>query len=260
VGLAWAGDALLAIALLRAVAPAFAAARAHEPSVAVVAAAETEARVAVDEGGEEDVAVEEAEVIVEETPTARPAPLTWIEAPGIVYALLATLIGAIPSLLLAFGAVTAAESLTQSLAVSTALTYGPTGYTLPPGQWLPGLVWIAALILGAIMAIPLLRAKMRAGETYLGGQSAAEASDPTQFTEIDTLAEPVAAWSDLRGVMDSSWTTPGRGRLLDDLESDDGAEDGIGAVSADEESDADADDAADVTSASRERVSKAGEQ
>jgi hypothetical protein len=261
-GLAWAGDALLAIALLRAVAPAFAAARAHEPSVEVVAAAETEALVAVDEGDEEDAAVEESEAIVAETPAARPAPLTWAEAPGVIYALLATLVGAVPSLLLAFGAVAAAESLTQSLAVSTALSYGPTGYTLPPGQWLPGLVWIAALILGAIMAVPLLRAKMRAGETYLGGQSAAEVSDPTQFAEIAALAEPGAAWSDLRGVMDSSWTTPGRGRLLDDLESGDGEEGGMSAVSADEQSDADTDDADDAneTSASRERVSKAGEQ
>jgi formate hydrogenlyase subunit 3/multisubunit Na+/H+ antiporter MnhD subunit len=261
VGLAWAGDALLAIALLRAVAPAFAAARAHEPSVEVATAAETVARIAVDEGDEENAAVEEAEAIVAETPAARPSPLTWAEAPGIICGLLATLVGAVPSLLLAFGAVAAAESLTQSLAVSTALSYGPTGYILPPGQWLPGLVWIAALILGAIMAIPLLRAKMRAGETYLGGQSAAEASDPAQFTEIGALAEPSAAWSDLRGVMDSSWTTPGRGRLLDDLESGgDGEEDGIGVVSADEESDADTEDAADETSASRERVSKAGEQ
>lgn len=261
VGLAWAGDALLLIALLRAVAPAFAAARAREPSEEAVAAAETEALVAVDEGADETAVVEEAEVIVTESPAARPAPLTWAEAPGIVYALLAALVGAVPSLLLAFNAVAAAASLTQSLEVSTALTYGPTGYTLPPGQWLPGLVWIAALILGAIMAIPLLRAKMRTGETYLGGQFAAEATNPARYAEIASLAEPEAAWSDLRGAMDSSWTTPGRGRILDELESaSDADDDSVETEATTEESDAEADDAADHTSASRERVSKAGEQ
>jgi formate hydrogenlyase subunit 3/multisubunit Na+/H+ antiporter MnhD subunit len=259
VGLAWAGDALLALALLRAVAPAFAAARVHEPSVEVVTAAETEALVAVDEGVEENIAVEEAEAVVPESPSARPAPLTWMEAPGVVYALLAIVIGAVPGLLLAFNAVAASESITQSLAVSTTLSYGPTGYTLPPGQWLPGLVWIAALILGGIMAIPLVRAKMRTGEVYLGGQSAAEATDPTRFTEIAALAEPDTVWSDLRGAIDSTWATPGRGRLLDELESG-GEEDGVDMISEEKENNADIDEAADETSASRERVSKAGEQ
>jgi formate hydrogenlyase subunit 3/multisubunit Na+/H+ antiporter MnhD subunit len=259
VGLAWAGDALLAIALLRAVAPAFAAARTSHAADAVVAIAETEALVAVDEGADETVAVEEE--IVAEEPAARPALITWDEAPGIVYALLATLVGAIPSLLLSFGALAAAESLTQSLAVSTALTYGPMGYTLAPGQWLPGLVWIAALILGAIMATPLLRARMRTGETYLGGQSGAETLDTTRFAEIASLAEPGAAWSDLRAAIDSGWTTPGRGRILDELEgASDAEEDDVEVETTTEEREAETDDAADDTNASRERVSKAGEQ
>jgi formate hydrogenlyase subunit 3/multisubunit Na+/H+ antiporter MnhD subunit len=261
VGLGWAGDALLAIALLRAVAPAFAAARTSHIADAVVAVAETEALVAVDEGDDETAAVEEAEAVVAEEPSSRPALVTWDEAPGVVYALLATLVGAVPSLLLSFGALASAESLTQSLAVSTALTYGPTGYTLAPGQWLPGLVWIAALILGAIMVIPLLRARMRTGEAYLGGQSAAEAIDTTRFTEIASLAEPGAAWSDLRAAMDSGWTTPGRGRILDELESaSDAEEDDVEVETTTEERDDEADDAADDTNASRERVSKAGEQ
>jgi formate hydrogenlyase subunit 3/multisubunit Na+/H+ antiporter MnhD subunit len=261
IGLGWAGDALLVIALLRAVAPAFAAAQTSHASDAVVAVAETEALVAVDEGDDEPAAVEEAEDIVAEETPARPAPVTWDEAPGIVYALLATLVGAVPSLLLSFGALAAAESLTQSLAVSPALTYGPTGYTLAPGQWLPGLVWIAALILGAIMAIPLLRARMRTGEAYLGGQSAAKAIDATRFAEIASLAEPGAAWSDLRAAMDSGWTTPGRGRILDELEgASDAEEDDVEVEATTEKRDDEADDAADDTNASRERVSKAGEQ
>ena len=261
VGLGWAGDALLVIALLRAVAPAFAAARTSYAADAVVAVAETEAVVAVDEGDDETAAVEEAEEIVAEEPAARAALVTWDEAPGIVYALLATLIGAVPSLLLSLGALAAAESLTQSLAVSPSLTYGATGYTLAPGQWLPGLVWIAALILGAITAIPLLRARMRTGETYLGGQSAAEAIDSTRFAEIASLAEPGAAWSDLRGAMDSGWTTPGRGRILDELEgASDTEEDDVEVEATIEKRDAETDDAADDMNASRERVSKAGEQ
>ncbi|HEY7092774.1 MAG TPA: proton-conducting transporter membrane subunit [Ktedonobacterales bacterium] len=261
VGLAWAGDALLVIALLRAVAPAFAAAQTSHAADAAVTVAETEALVAVDEGDDETVAVEEAEAVVAEEPSVRPAPLTWDEAPGIVYALLATLVGAVPSLLLSFGALAAAESLTQSLAVSPALTYGPTGYTLAPGQWLPGLVWIAALILGAIMAIPLLRARTRTGEAYLGGQSAAEDIDATRFAEVASLAEPGAAWSDLRAAMDSGWTTPGRGRILDELEGASDAEgDDVEVEAATEERDDEADAAADDTNASREHVSKAGEQ
>jgi NADH:ubiquinone oxidoreductase subunit 5 (subunit L)/multisubunit Na+/H+ antiporter MnhA subunit len=261
VGLGWAGDALLAIALLRAVAPAFAAAPTSYAADAAVAIADTDALVAVDEGENETDVVEEAEEIVAEEPTARPALVTWDEAPGIIFALLATLIGAVPSLLLSFGALAAAESLTQSLEVSTALTYGPTGYTLAPGQWLPGLVWIAALVLGAIMAIPLLRARMRTGETYLGGQSAVEAIDTTQVAEIASLAEPGAAWSDLRAVMDSGWTTPGRARILDELEGASDAEDeGVEVETTPENRDATTDETADDTNASRERVSKAGEQ
>jgi formate hydrogenlyase subunit 3/multisubunit Na+/H+ antiporter MnhD subunit len=264
VGLAWAGDALLAIALLRAIAPAFAARVedvSEEASAEAVAATETEALVAVDEGADETVAGEESEAIVSEAPATRPTPLTWDEAPGIVYALLATLVGAVPSLLLAFNAVASAESLTQSLVVSTALSYGPTGYTLPSGQWLPGLVWIAALILGAIIAIPLLRAKTRTGDVYLGGQSAAEVTDPTRFSEIASLAEPEAAWSDLRGAMVSGWTTPGRGRILDEFgDASDAEEDGVEAEIADAEGDSETDGATEDASASREQVSKAGEQ
>jgi formate hydrogenlyase subunit 3/multisubunit Na+/H+ antiporter MnhD subunit len=261
VGLAWAGDALLVIALLRAVAPAFAAARTSKSPDAALAVSETEALVAVDEGDDETIAVEESEEIVAEAPAARPAFVSWEETPGIVFALLATLVGAVPSLLLSFGALAAAESLTQSLAVSTALTYGPTGYALAPGQWLPGLVWIAALILGAIMAIPLLRARTRIGETYLGGQSTAETVDSARFAEIASLAEPGAAWSDLRAAMDSGWTTPGRGRILDELEgAGDAEDDDVESEATTEERDAETDDAADDTNASREQVSKAGEQ
>jgi formate hydrogenlyase subunit 3/multisubunit Na+/H+ antiporter MnhD subunit len=261
VGLAWAGDALLVIALLRAVAPAFAAARTIHAADAVGAVTETEALAAIDEGDDETVAVEEAEAVAAEESSVRPAPVTWDEAPGIVYALLATLVGAVPSLLLSIGALAAAESLTQSLAVSPALTYGPTGYTLAPGQWLPGLVWIAALILGAIMAIPLLRARLRTGEAYLGGQSAAETIDATRFAEVASLAEPGAAWSDLRAAMDSGWTTPGRGRILDELEgASDAEEDDVEVQATTKKPDDEAGDAADETSASRESVSKAGEQ
>ncbi len=263
VGLAWAGDALLALALLRAVVPAFAAARPQKPSDEVIAAAETEALVEVDEGVEETAVVEEVEE-VEATP--RRALLTWAEAPGVVYALLAALIVAVPGLLLASGAFAAAESLTQALAVSEVLKYGPSGYTLTPGQWLPGLVWIAALILGGIVAIPLLRDRTHAGATYLGGQSALEVAAesegvPPQFTETVGLASPDDTWSDLRGAMNSGWTTPVRGRLLDDLEgANDAEEEDVEEVAVDEDGDAEADEVRDESNASPEHVSKAGEQ
>jgi hypothetical protein len=266
VGLAWAGDALLALALLRAVAPAFAAARPHAPSEEVIAAAETEALADIDEGVDETVAVEEVEEVEGGAEPQRRSWLTWAEAPGVVYALLATLIGAIPALLLASGAVAAAESLTQALAVSEVLKYGPTGYTLTPGQWLPGLVWIAALLLSLIVAIPLLRARTRSGALYLGGQSAlgvaAEDEEaPRQFTETAGLAAPDDAWSDLRVAMTSGWTTPIRGRLLDDLEGGSDAEErDVAEDTADEESEAEADGVTDEAGASREHVSKAGEQ
>lgn len=255
VGLAWAGDALLAIALLRAVAPAFSAARAHDKYIAAAATEE----IVADSGGAEE-AVEETTVLVAKTASARPAPLTWAEAPGVVYALLAALIGAVPSLLLSFGALAAAESLTQALSLSEVLKYGPTGYTLTPGQWLPGLLWIAALLLGLIVAIPLLRMRTRPGDIYLAGQPAGEAAD-AQFSEIATLATPNDTWRDLRPAMDSGWTTPGRGRILDELDNasepdeEDGEADALG-----EESEAEPEAVTDEASASRERVSKAGEQ
>jgi formate hydrogenlyase subunit 3/multisubunit Na+/H+ antiporter MnhD subunit len=261
VGLAWAGDALLALALLRAVAPAFAAARAPAPDEAAIATAETEALVAVDEGVEEIVTVEEAENLITEPASARRSLLTWEEAPGVAYALLATLIGAVPGLLLKFGALAAAEALTQPLLLSEVLKYGPTGYTLTPSQWLPGLVWIAALLLGLIVAVPLLRARARPGAIYLGGQPVAETASSTQAAEIATLAAPADAWSDLRGAMDSPWTTPGRARILDELEGASESDDGAAEANApEEESDAEPDATVDETSASRERVSKAGEQ
>jgi hypothetical protein len=111
------------------------------------------------------------------------------------------------------------------------------------------------------MAIPLLRARMRIGETYLGGQSAVETIDSTRFAEIASLAEPGGAWSDLRGAMDSGWTTPGRGRILDELEgASDAEDDDVEVEATTEKRDDETDNAADDTNASRERVSKAGEQ
>jgi hypothetical protein len=111
------------------------------------------------------------------------------------------------------------------------------------------------------MGIPLLRARMRTGETYLGGQSAAETIDTMRFAEIASLAEPDATWSDLHAAMDSGWTTPGRGRILDELESaSDAEEDDVEVEAKTEKRDAETDAAADDTNASRERVSKAGEQ
>jgi formate hydrogenlyase subunit 3/multisubunit Na+/H+ antiporter MnhD subunit len=264
VGLAWAGDALLALALLRAIAPAFVATRTPVPSDTAIAAAEAETLLAVDEGVDETTAVEEAEVVVTDSASPRRAWLTWAEAPGVVYALLAILIGAVPSLLLSFGALATAQSLSQPLMVSEILKYGPTGYTLTPSQWLPGLVWIAALLLGLIAAIPLLSARARPGAVYLGGQSPVETISPTPAAEIATLAAPESAWSDLRGAMDSVWTTPGRGRILDELEDASTGEDSdVEADAPEEESDTEPDDARENqnnTSASRERVSKAGEQ
>jgi NADH:ubiquinone oxidoreductase subunit 5 (subunit L)/multisubunit Na+/H+ antiporter MnhA subunit len=262
VGLAWAGDALLAIALLRAVAPAFAATSAPEE---VTMADATEVMVAVDEGVEETVTVEEADAIIAGAPPRRPVFLAWDEAPGAIYALLAALVGAVPSLLLAFGGLAAAEAFTQSLMVSEILKYGPTGYTLTPGQWLPGLVWIAALLLGLIVAVPLLRARTRPGEIYLGGQATAvgvaEDNAPAPFTEIASLAAPGDAWSDLREAMDSGWTTPGRGRVLDELEDMASADESdVEEAPPEEESETEVDNATDDPGVSRERVSKAGEQ
>jgi hypothetical protein len=64
--------------------------------------------------------------------------------------------------------------------------------------------------------------------------------------------------------MDSGWTTPGRGRLLDDLETaSEPDEADVEAVEIEAETGAEAEDGAEMTDearASRERVSKAGEQ
>jgi len=254
VGLAWAGDALLAIALLRAVAPAFAAAR---PPEEVVTEESTDVVVDAGEAAPVEESEEESEASVATAP--HQPPLTWPEAPGLVYALLAMVVGAAPSLLLFVGAFSAAGSLTQPLAVSTILKYGPTGYTLTPGQWLPGLVWIAALLLGAILAIPLWRARTRPGEVYLAGQPAAEIASATEAVEIASLATPRDVWSDLLPTLDSVWTTPGRRQLLDELE---GAEADAGVLEADtlEDGGVEEQDSDEEESASRERVTKAGEQ
>ena len=129
-----------------------------------------------------------------------------------------SLIGAVPSLLLSLGALAAARIITQSLAVSPSLTYGATGYTLAPGQWLPGLVWIAALILGGITAIPLLRA-----ECVQARPISVASPPPRRLIQRDLrrsrrLRSQAPPGATCAGPWTPTWTTPGRGRILDELE------------------------------------------
>jgi formate hydrogenlyase subunit 3/multisubunit Na+/H+ antiporter MnhD subunit len=265
VGLAWAGDALLALALLRAVAPAFAAS-VNEPLAEEALADKSDAE---DDSTEEAAAAAENAVEVEIAPTsapttmARPALLTWVEAPGAICALLALLIGAVPTLLLNAGAFAAAESLTQPGMVAAIAKYSATGYNLTPGQWLPGLVWIAALALGLILAIPLLRSRTRPGEVYLAGETATAGAGEVAAREIASLAAPRDAWSDLRSTIESGWTTPGRRQLLDEFEGAPETEEADVAAETDMlelDTDAEAPDLTDEEGASREHVSNAGEQ
>lgn len=220
-GLAWAGDALLALALVRATAPAFSWRTAEE--------ADEEAVALTDADDEDDAALDDDEPLVEadaveaeavsevdgaavDQPAAAPRGEDARELPGLIFAVLALAAGIVPQALLGFGTLFAAEDVLQPGKVSQVITLQPFGYALDVAQWLPSAFWIAASALGAV-------ALLARGRVVRSVRPA---------VTMEPLPEPpVQTWKELRPAYESPFVQVGVDALLggiDDAEGDTDAE------------------------------------
>ena len=227
-GLAWLGDALFAVALIRATVLAF---RANPDDLAVDASD-------VDETADETADEDEDED--KDAGTVKPAR-SWattttelLELPGVVLALIALALGIFPQTFLSMGVLFATDQLAPEGAANGILRVVPFGYATNNSQWLPGIFWLAALALGVVVA--LLR---------IGSQRTAvtlETSGDEQLTgmESDALDEPGAVWLDLAPSFTSPWTQVAGRQLIGGIDEDDEYAEAL-----DEEADEDAEDEED---------------
>ncbi|HEV2238285.1 MAG TPA: hypothetical protein VGR57_16605, partial [Ktedonobacterales bacterium] len=238
VGLCWGGDALIALALLRAVAPAFQAAPTAAP---------------------------------------RAPRFALADLPAAVLALLALLVGLFPGVVLPTVVSAAAESLAIPTAFATQVHARFIGYETAFAQWPASLAWIALLALVAMLVAALPANTRVPAEVWRGGQDGAEdskgaetatdeAAPPAEeapagapvaaSADAERLGEPVAAWSDLAAAFTSGWTMPASGWLLSGI---DDAEDDETATAPDTDGDTPHDDAGTPTPAATEEVTSGNE-
>ena len=197
-GLAWLGDALFAVALIRATVLAFRA----DPT--------DPAEILEEPANEEDVKVKDA--------ATRWASSTaeLLELPGVALALIAIALSIFPQTFLSsLGALFATDQLAPEGAASGALTILPFGYATSNSQWLPGIFWLAALVLGAV-ALLLRIGSHRTAVTL-------ETSGGKLLTgmEQDALDEPAAVWLDLAPSFTSPWTQIAGRQLIGGIDEDD---------------------------------------
>jgi formate hydrogenlyase subunit 3/multisubunit Na+/H+ antiporter MnhD subunit len=214
VGLAWIGEALLALALLRAAAPALTYTAADE---------------------EPDAS--------EEAPERANGWREYLPAlPGALFAALGLLLGIVPQAFFGLGANLAAADLLQPNRFARDVRVTTTGFILPTGQWLPSIAWALVLVLIVVFALlQMLRPRAahpaespEAEEIAVDGVVA----DEDELAETASPMSPAEAWDQLRPVFASEWLQPGTSLLLDGT--DDEADDG---EAAEEVSDQDAADA-----------------
>ena len=208
VGLAWAGDAVLALALLRATAPAFTDLFARNRSEDLETGEDESDTEATDElDGEDDADTDTA--IRLGAPRITLADLRFI--PGIILAALALVVGIAPQLLFRFGGVLAGNALLQSNGLDAVTHVSVSGYVTGPGQWLPTLSWLAVIVLAALLAVLIPRGP-RVAKPALTAET--QFQDTERAQEMTGLAEPVHAWEELAPAMQSMWTLPGSLWLL----------------------------------------------
>jgi hypothetical protein len=225
-GLAWAGDALLALALLRATAPAFA----NALDAAATGTAPAELALAEDEGTESDETVSEEPAEGEEAvqavePKVAPRPALTLadvlralhEAPAPILAVLLVIVAVAPQVLLATGgARLAAGALVQAGTIDAAAPTAALGYTVGPAQLLATLAWLAILVLAVLRIFIVPVGGREARPLYLAGQkpvarAAEEAEEPA---EMQDLPVPREAWHELAPAFTSPWALPGAEWLL----------------------------------------------
>lgn len=219
IGVAWVGSALLAIALVRATAPAYTA-----PLVVVYTSEDESAEAAESsDGADDDAASGESG----ETEVVTPQDLRIEELPALALGVLALLIGIAPGIALTI-ARPAAEATMQSGALDGLFAASSSGYVAGVGQWFatPPIIFVAvgALILAYLRTrMPReIRPLLAAADTDASHLDAE--TDEAEMAELNALPEPADAWSDLRPAFHSGWATPGAGWLGldgDDTEGDD---------------------------------------
>lgn len=228
VGIAWAGDALLTLALLRATAPAF-----SRMGIIATASSEAEGIGSTDQSDEPDEVdtlddkADEGEDANEQTimPRRTAARGRLViqrndlhELPAIVLAALALIVGIAPQLLLNFGGKLSATTLVQRGALDSAASVSQLGYVTGVGQWLPSLAWLTVIVLVVVLAF--LRPDSPSVKRPLAlVPTEAAAGDADSYP----LAQPAQAWRDLDPIFTSMLTLPAGGQLLagtDDEEPD----------------------------------------
>ncbi len=237
-GLAWIGSALLAIAIVRATAPAFSA-----PLVAIYTtdADAGDGETAADDASDTDDA--EADVTEDVTPVASPPELRLEELPGIALGVLLLIAGIAPGIALTLAGGAAATAL-QAGALNGLVVATSSGYTAGVGQWFVTAPVIFVVIGALVLAYIRSRMPREIRPLYLAGQTPdalradVGAADGVEepAAELVALPEPTETWSDLRRMLRSGWLTPAGAWLGLDNEDSVAVEDDEGA---DEEGDDD---------------------
>lgn len=211
VGLAWAGDAVLALALLRATAPAFTDLFAGRQTNLGIDDADD---AALDEDDTAET-IESDEDELTQTPARLAArrftPADLHHAPGVILAALALVVGIAPQLLFRFGGLLAGNALLQQSGLDATTRVTLSGYSTGAGQWLPTLSWLAVIVLVALLAVVIPRGQ-RVAKPALAALTPDEDADRPY--EMVGLAEPADAWDELAPAMQSIWTLPGSLWLL----------------------------------------------
>jgi formate hydrogenlyase subunit 3/multisubunit Na+/H+ antiporter MnhD subunit len=189
-GLAWLGDALFALALIRATVLAFK----YDPDELAEDESDTEKR----------------------TPS-RDSEL--LELPGAALAVIGVALGIFPQTFLNMGVLFATDQMTPEGAANGVLRIVPFGYSTGNSQWLPGIFWLAAVLLTVV--ILLVRLGTRRSAVTL------ETSEADQLTgmESDALDEPAVVWVDLASAFTSPWTQIAGNQLIGGIDEDDGYSD-----------------------------------
>ncbi len=185
-GLAWLGDALFALALIRATVLAFKA----DP---------------------DELAGEETEK------PARSSVSELLELPGAVLAVLGIALGIFPQTFLNVGALFAVDQITPEGAANGVLRVIPFGYTTGNSQWLPGIFWLAAVVLAG--AVLLLR--LGTHRTAVTLETSGEEALTGMGMGGDALEEPAVVWVDLASAFTSSWTQVAGSQLIGGIDEDD---------------------------------------
>ncbi|HEX8994689.1 MAG TPA: proton-conducting transporter membrane subunit [Ktedonobacterales bacterium] len=236
IGLAWIGSVLLAIALTRAIAPAF--------SAPVVAVYDEETELDDGEVSEAEGTEEAEEQEASELP-APPPELRLEELPGIALGALILIAGVAPGVALIVASGAAGATL-QAGALNDVVASSSSGYTAGVGQWFATAPVIFVAVASLALAYVRSRMPREIRPLYVSGQEPAElaaaavdeSGEAEPAAELAALPEPVEAWSELRPAFRSGWLTPGAAWLGleeaneadDDGDSADGAESVAGAT------------------------------